>query len=304
MVRIPFSRFAPWLLLAALFAVPARAERFLIHREDDAIVVVGPEGRETLRYQIALPKTSRPAGESAGYFHPLSTPAGRVVTDVAPPDHPHHRGVFLGFVELHGARDADFWGWGAHAPVTNRSIVNRKVRNLTSTAHGARFVAENDWMADGTVIVREQLDARITRQGKANILDLAYVLAPTTDTTLSRWAFGGFAVRLNRGAKLAAIAPEGPAAFPPPVHTNPDANWPARPWYAYRMDFPDGGTAFAGVRSSDDNPPTTWHNAASISLLNPAVTAPAELTVKQGKTLVLRYRVVAADDALPPHVLD
>ncbi len=304
MSRFPTLPGLAALLLWVVPATMARADRFQIHRDEASVVIVGPEGRETLRYQLQRPKDSPCASESAGYFHPLATPSGRVVTDIGPKDHPHHRGVFLGFVEMHGARDADFWGWGEHAPRTNRAIVNRAVRNLTSTAHGARFVAENEWMADGMVLMRERLDARVTRQGTANILDLVYVLTPTADTTFSRWAFGGFAVRLRKDAALSPIGPDGAAVFPSPVHTNPDANWPASPWYAYRMAFPDNGIAYVGVRSSDQNPATTWHNALSIALLNPAVTAPAELRMKASKPIELRYRVVAADGELPPHVLD
>lgn len=304
MTRFPRTLALALLALASCLVPAGRAERFQVRRTNDAVVVVGPEGRETLRYQLVRPSNAAYAAESACYFHPFATPSGRVVTEMAPGDHPHHRGIFLGFVETHGARDADFWGWGAHAPRTNRAVLNREVRNLTSTTHGARFVADNEWRADGMVVVRERLDVRVSRQGTANILDLAFTLTPVTDTTLSRWAFGGFAVRLRKDASITAFAPEGPADFPAPVHTNPEANWPYRPWYAYRLGFNDGPAAFVGVRSGDRNPPTTWHNALSIALINPAITAPAAVVLRPSQPLELRYRVVAADDALPPHVLD
>ena len=84
----------------------------------DGIVRIGE--REVLRYQTEPdPKLSMKTG---GYIHPLSTPSGIVLTDVAPSDHKHHRGVFLAWVEMHGAKDADFWGWGQYAPRDGRVI--------------------------------------------------------------------------------------------------------------------------------------------------------------------------------------
>ena len=89
-------------------SLPADALR--TKRADDAVVVSAGE-RDVLRYQLTKPADSKLPVESACYFHPLRTPGGTVVTDVAPADHPHHRGVFLAWFEMKGKADADFWGW-------------------------------------------------------------------------------------------------------------------------------------------------------------------------------------------------
>src|SRR5262245_27855185 len=70
------------------------------------------DGQILLQYQSQPIKDSKLPVDSAGYFHPLTSPSGIVMTDLAPADHRHHRGVFLAWVEMHGAADADFWGWG------------------------------------------------------------------------------------------------------------------------------------------------------------------------------------------------
>src|SRR5688572_19601834 len=64
-------------------------------------------GRTLISYQLKAPPDAGLPVESGGFFHPMTTPSGTVVTDLAPADHRHHRGVFLAWVEMHGAKDAD-----------------------------------------------------------------------------------------------------------------------------------------------------------------------------------------------------
>ena len=92
---------------------------YSIERGDSAIVIK-VDGREALTYQLKKPDNAKYPLESACYFHPLRTPSGKVLTDFANADHPHHRGLFLGWVEMHGKKDGDFWGWGQPAPIVNR----------------------------------------------------------------------------------------------------------------------------------------------------------------------------------------
>src|SRR3954468_22705598 len=116
----------------------------LEHRGDE--IRINSSGTNIAIYHLRPPAAEKLAFESGDYFHPFSTPQGTVVTDLAPSDHPHHRGVFMGFVEMHGTRDADFWGWGQYAPVKGRRIVNR---SFAPTAKGFHVV--NDWMAEDTL---------------------------------------------------------------------------------------------------------------------------------------------------------
>src|SRR5688572_11367184 len=74
----------------------------------DGAMVVKWGGKEVLRYQVDRPADSKLPVESACYFHPLRTPGGTFVTDVAPADHPHHRGIFLAWFDVQGKKPADF----------------------------------------------------------------------------------------------------------------------------------------------------------------------------------------------------
>ena len=139
---------ALFVFVLPLGAIAADAPLIETTRDDAAISI--KQGDQVLaKYQLQPDRNAELAVESACYFHPLKTPAGITVTEVAPPDHPHHRGVFLGFVEMRGDVDADFWGWGEHAPKDGRRIVNRAIKKLPDgSANG--FVAINQWVAATT----------------------------------------------------------------------------------------------------------------------------------------------------------
>lgn len=114
------------------------------------------EDKTILSYQLERSPNSKltvETVESGCYFHPVATPKGIIITDEAPSDHPHHRGIFLAWVEMHGRKDADFWGWGEHAPTKQRRIVNRGVSDLQGGIGQARFRARNEWSAEGETLL-------------------------------------------------------------------------------------------------------------------------------------------------------
>jgi len=262
-------------------------------------VVVKSAGKELLRYQLTKPADSKLASDSACYFHPLSTPKGTVITDVAPDDHKHHRGIFLAWVEMHGKKDADFWGWGQYAPKDKRQIVNRDVTDLK----GGAFRVRNDWKADGETILVEDLAASVKVEGAATVLDLAYTLTADAELKISKWAFSGFCLRMRKDGKARVEGPEGEVKLPAPNHMKPETDWPSQPWYAIQVALPDG-TEFGGaVLSAASNPPTLWHNPVSIRMVNPCVVAPGDLVLKAGEPRILRYKVVAWDGPLPKELL-
>src|SRR5687768_12007840 len=76
-------------------------DRMTAERKDGAVVIRTASGAPVLRYLFGkLPDGERaPAVDGTCFTHPLHTPSGDVVTDLAPADHPHHRGVFCAWVE-------------------------------------------------------------------------------------------------------------------------------------------------------------------------------------------------------------
>lgn len=292
---------------AALLPPALSAEEPMsVAREAGAVVVADPAGGAVLRYQTARSADGKPAVESVGYVHPFATPKGIVLTDVAPADHPHHRGIFLAWVEMHGRKDADFWGWGQHASKDKRRIVNRSVEvqaGLAGAPDRIGFRATNAWEADGDALVDERLDAVVRRTDAGHVLDLEYTLTADADLTVAQWAFSGFAARLRKDGKLVASGPEGELKLPDPKHTEPKSDWPDAPWYDFTITLDDGKVAGLAVINHPKNPPTLWHNHRGIRLLNPCICASGPVTIKAKEPLVLRYRLVAHDGLAPVDAL-
>lgn len=244
-------------------------------------------------YNLKRIEESRTPNESGGFFHPVYTPKGIVITDLAPDDHPHHRGVFMGWVEMHGAKDADFWGWGEHAPTTNRTIFVRSVKGS-----GDKITARNEWVADDTVLIKEEMKATASTKGRMNLIDIEYKFTPQSDIVLSQWAFSGFCLRTRKDGKIEYHSPSGVARFPNPIHTKPISNWPNQNWYAATVNTGQNEFSVA-VLNHRDNPQTLWHNHRDVRMINPCIVAPGEIKLKKGKALVLKYMIVAADGPVP-----
>lgn len=270
----------------------------VVEKTPDA-VVVKDAGAEVLRYQLAKPAGSKLSVESGCYFHPLATPKGVVVTDVAPDDHLHHRGIFLGWVEMRGKKDADFWGWGEKATKKDRRIVNREVTEL----QGGSFKVRNDWMAEETRLLGEELGVSVRTQGDARILDLSYTLTPDDEVKVASWAFSGFCARARKDGKTMIEGPDGVVKRGPPNHMDPKTAWPDARWYALSFELPDGNKAGLAVVNPPSNPKAGWYNAATIAMLNPSVTAPGPLVLAAKVPFKLTYRVVAFDGPVPLELL-
>src|ERR1051326_5674246 len=139
---------ASTLVLAGCGTPDPATTRLRVEQAGDETRIQTADGKPVATYYRRPPAGTKLVVDSGAFFHPLTTPGGVTVTDLAPGDHPHHRGVFLGWVEMHGVRDADFWGWGEHAPIQGRRIATRSV---VPTSGGLR--AERDWLADGMVLI-------------------------------------------------------------------------------------------------------------------------------------------------------
>lgn len=301
--RRGFLRQAGWLGAGLAMGATCRGaeqakkapELAFVRSEEALRLTYGP--RDIIRYQLRPPGMGASEVPSGCYFHPFATPAGTVVTDVGPDDHRHHRGIFLAWVEMHGRQDGDFWGWGEHAPVKDRRIVNRSLEAKPPSLGYARIRALNDWMAGAERMVAEDMRAGVTFQDGGTILNCAVQFAVESEVTLARWAFGGFALRTRKDGELVAIGAEGVVKRPSPKHTDPESNWPDAPWYGLHLKLKDGKQATVAVIGRKENPPTTWHVVPEIGLVNPSITAPAAVVLRPEKPLVLRYRVAVFDGA-------
>jgi len=270
---------------------------------DHGVALKAPDGRPVFRYMIKKPADSKLTANSVCCFHPIYTPGGQVATAFAPSDHRHHRGAFLAWYAMHGAKDADFWGWGRFAPTKGRVIENRNIEYLAADQQRAEVRILNAWLADGDVMIHEDLRAAARRHESVYVIDLAYRLTPAADVRLAQSAFGGFCVRFRKDGKPTFRDPKGEVKLANPHYLRPKTDWPAADWYDYSIQLADGKTVGMAVIDHPGNPPTRWHNHRRVWMVNPCITALGALTLKKGQPLLLRYRLVPHDGPAPAPLL-
>ena len=200
--------------------------RYSLAPDKHGVLLKAPNGKTVFRYMTKKPKKTNLAANSVCCFHPLNTPSGQRLTDLAPGDHHHHRGVFLAWHTMtfrekadfsafgptgptHGwnISRADFWGWGEFAPTNGRVIQNRKVDLVRTNAEEAELEIHNDWVTNERVMMAERTSAVVREQNGVYVIDLDYRLTAKLDLTLNHTAFGGFCVRArNDGDSYYATA--------------------------------------------------------------------------------------------------
>lgn len=293
---ISLSAARPTRVRAADTASPA----FVLKSDADGATLQAADGQPILRYVTRKPSGVPLSANSACFLHPVYSPAGQVITDLAPDDHRHHRGVFLGWFAMHGLKDADFWGWGKFAPTDNRRIENRNVRLISADAESATLHVRNEWLAEDLVLIDEFLTitAHAAVDG-ARAIDYVTRLTPRSDITIDASAFGGFCVRSRKDGTFAIFDATGEVKRPDPHYLKPETDWPAAAWYAFTLK-PDGGRNIGlALIDAPNNPTSLWHNNRAVYMLNPCITAGGPVKMKKGEPLELRYRLVAFDNDLP-----
>lgn len=268
-----------------------------------------PDGRVVLGYLTSKPADVPLEGNSACCIHPLNTLGGERATDIAPPDHRNHRGIFFAWHDVSFARKAetlrgDFWGWGQFAPKEDRAIVNRDVRLMSADAKTAEIAVRNEWKIGKEVVMREGTSIRAGEEQGSRVLDLIYRFTSDYDVTLNRMAFTGFCFRCRKDGPYFFSDSKGEVTLPNSGPTTPESDWPARDWYSHTVTLDGSKTIASAVLDHPGNPPSAWHGARSVSFLNPCIAAPAAVNIPAGRALTLRYRAVVHDGKFPDGYLD
>ena len=279
------------------------AKKFTFTPDEHGLVLKTPDGRTVFRYMTKKPADSALTANSVCCLLPVNTPSCERVVDFAPPDHRHHRGVFLAWHATEGKKPADFWVWGAWAPTAGRVIQNRCIEPVKADTGGAELAVRNDWTVDGEVMIEEATTVAAREVPAAYVIDFDYRLTPKTDVTLKQTAFSGFCVKARQDGQGAYCDPNGPVTLPAPHHLKPETDWPAANWYDHTIKLNSGPTIGAAILDHPGNPPSTWHNLGAIAMINPCIVAPGAVTLKPGRTLRLRYRLVIHDGPTPAELL-
>jgi hypothetical protein len=84
--------------------------------DDEGVLEIRRKDRGILQYNhipVAPPEGRDVLYTRSGFIHPLWSPTGDILTDIHPPDHPHHMGIWMPWTntEFEG-RHIDFWNLG------------------------------------------------------------------------------------------------------------------------------------------------------------------------------------------------
>ena len=153
-----------------------------------------------------MPEAKRGLYARSGFIHPLWSPKGTVLTDIHPPDHFHHMGLWMPWThtQFEGKR-VDFWNVGDG---TGTVRFGKFLSTTAGPVYGG-FQAEQEHVARQTskgeqVVLKEIWDWRAYNVGGPKggywLLDLVSTQRCVADTPLhqEQYRYGGFGYRAAR----------------------------------------------------------------------------------------------------------
>ncbi|MFH9754862.1 PmoA family protein [Streptomyces griseus] len=256
-------------------------------------VLLDCAGRTVAHYGYGAAADNRPR------LHPVSTLAGRTVTQERPADHLHHLGVSIAVPDVSGR---NFWGGRTYVRGQGPTALDNHgvQRSLGLERHGpGGFTQSLAWEADGVELLREHRTVNaLELSPTAWALDLSFALTNRSADDLS---VGSPATNGRPGAGYGGFFWRAPKeAAPPDVFTadragEEAAHGRAADWLALAGD---GWTlVFAGAGEETRRDP--WFvRTAEYPGVGSSLAADERLPVPAGATVVRRIVTVVADGRL------
>lgn len=284
------------LIAGAALLAPAAA----MARPDLLDAVMAPDGvtitqddKPILFYRT---KPANPATEPGrlNYVHPLYAPDGTILTEDAPKDHLHQRGLFWSWhqVRIGDKQVADGWF------MKGLTFVVKKTAFATDSKGVGVLTLDVDWIVTGTgdvaYVATERTTVRVqplTAKG-ARRIDFDTRITPTIDGLSlggsdDHKGYGGFSMRLIAADKMAfGSGGKSYTAQPGPVAAGSSMGfvWPGQP----------GLSQWAVGLSCkvDGKPITQWILRKELSMQNCMWPGRAPVALVKGKPLRLQSSVV------------
>ncbi|WP_098025403.1 PmoA family protein [Streptomyces sp. st115] len=256
-------------------------------------VLLDCAGRTVAHYGYGAAADNRPR------LHPVSTLAGRTVTQERPADHLHHLGVSIAVPDVSGR---NFWGGRTYVRGQGPTALDNHgvQRSLGLERHGPGGFAQSlAWEADGVELLREHRTVNaLELSATAWALDLSFALTNRSADDLS---VGSPATNGRPGAGYGGFFWRAPKeTAPPDVFTADRAgeeavHGRAADWLALAGD---GWTlVFAGAGEETRRDP--WFvRTAEYPGVGSSLAADERLPVPAGATVVRRIVTVVADGRL------
>jgi hypothetical protein len=249
------------------------------------------------------------------FLWPLRTASGLVVTRNFPlrvvpgesHDHPHHRGLFIGYGTINGF---NFWENEDSYKTTNRGrIVVRSIKDLKNGKKEGKLHAIFEWHApDGTNLMDEDRTMTFYSEDGRRTIDFDLMFTAKKNMVWADTKEGFFAIRVadsiaekNGGKMVNSDGAAGEKAV-----WGKQAKWVD---YSGHVDQqPAGITIFA--HPTNPRYPPRWHSRAyGLFAVNPwglqdFIGEPnaqgGGLKLDQGKSMRLRYRVIIHSSDITP----
>ncbi len=252
------------------------------------------------------------------FLHPLRSADGRILTRQFPMaqvdgeshDHPHHRGLFIGYGNISGI---NFWENEKSYTSTNRGTMSlQRAPRLVSGKRRGSIEAAFEWRSPtGQVMLDEDRTMTFYAESGRRTIDFDITFTARQDLHFEDTKEGFFAIRLadsmkeDKGGQM--VSSTG-------LRTEKQVWGTKADWVDYSGPV-DGRPVGIAIFDNPTNPnhPPRWHaRAYGLFALNPwgqkdfDKTAPGEggLKLKSGQQLRLRYRVLIHDNPMTPDQLN
>jgi hypothetical protein len=261
-----------------------------------------PRGNnKVLRYNHAI--VPPPQGQSelfsrSGFIHPLWSPSGDILTDIHPPDHIHHLGIWMPWTHTKfEGKDVDFWNL-KEGQGTVRFV---KFLSTTSGPVYGGFQAEHEHVALKTeagekVVLNEVWDVRVFNVGGPEegywLVDFKSTQRCVADSPLYQieYHYGGFGFRAAaewKGENAAYLTSEG--------KTRKDGHGTRARWCDTSGAI-NGKWAGVTHMSHPDNfrhpePMRIWPEFENNVFFNWAPSQLGDWVMEPGKDYIFRYRL-------------
>jgi hypothetical protein len=257
------------------------------------------EGKSSVFFYQARPKSLNGKYERADYIHPLFSLAGNVITEDFPADHLHQRGIYWAWHQIISGNKRIADGWSCEN--ISWEVVNTAIDKVKGAVVLNNDVLWKSVLEDKLVpVIREKSTIAVyPAHGAYRVIDFGIQLFPVLDSmklggSLDEKGYSGFSLRLKLPDDIRFLTKAGEVQA---QNLAVDGG----PWMDFRGSFDGKSAAQSGVavfcHPSNPGYPQPWIIRSEKSMQNPAFPGREPVTLpKEG--LKLQYRVVIHDGSV------